>query len=296
MAPRTQFDPVNSSGPSTLTSGTQSQPPRQLPDLPVEILELINEHLVRKNGQDPETFEMLDFRLTCKEINQKTHDFFSKLAFDHLTIHLTLADLCWINDISQHPSFAAKVRTVEIAVHDRCLNAEELRKAQELLASTEGSSSRHRCTRRKVEHVHFESSEKFYVERSAADGIMLVTAFQRLSNLREVVLPCVKLFDMPIRKEKDGQGPSTGRIFSMLLTSLSHANRKLESFRMKHGRQSYEEAIPVSILVMPAKVLSCLSQLRRLDLWLEADDYSYKSKQRNSDCIPSRHQADIHVS
>lgn len=138
-----------------------------------------------------------------------------------------------------------------------------------------------RQIRRDLYRARAEQADKAFIERSATDGIMLVTAFQRLSNLKDIIMSSVDIKEdrMPIRRAQDGEGPFTGRIFSMLLSSLAHAHVKLETFRISHRLSfDHQEGIPVSALSMPRPVLDCLSGLHKLHLLLEAGRKSYEGE------------------
>jgi hypothetical protein len=135
--------------------------------------------------------------------------------------------------------------------------------------------------KQQIRRANIEHAGKSFIERSATDSNMLALAFQRFQNLKEVSVLCGNLRDdsISLRRRDYGEGPSTGRLFSVLLSSAAHANLKLESVCTSYsGYFIHDEGVRVSTLSMPKAMLSSLSNLQRLELCLETSNLIFGRK------------------
>lgn len=76
--------------------------------LPVEIFDVICDSLTHVHGHQRPIY-MYDLRLTCREINLKTYDFFAKAAFQSINFQQTSDGLRTLEDITQSPGIAEKI-------------------------------------------------------------------------------------------------------------------------------------------------------------------------------------------
>ena len=252
----------------------------RLDELPVELLELICGFVIT-DGLLPWVHDMLDFRFTCRAINAKTYDFFGRAAFGSLGVQLSYRGLSRLAAISQCPRLAEKVQRICLFEHDRIMENEEYEEAQKAATSNTLSRKQRRAVEAKLWLANAEQSDKAFVERSATDGIMLTLAFLKLPNLSQVLIRCVdqRRDRLSIRQIQTGEGPSTTRIFSMTVSSLAHAQIKPRELLMRYfGSFKHDQGVSLQALSMPRQVLECLSELRRLDLWLETRGNSFKRK------------------
>ena len=153
--------------------------------------------------------------------------------------------------------------------------------AQETANSADSSSKKRREARSKIRRARFEQADSSFIEQSATDGIMLVLAFQKLPNLKHVLMSCVETseYRISIRRKYHEGGPTTSHNFSVLLSSVAHADVKLQSLCTSYFcGYDHDEGVSVSALSMPKEVLSCLIDLQRLELRLETEGSSYKSE------------------
>ena len=94
----------------------------RLAQLPVELLHEICLYLVYPNGKPPWdipwTFEMKALRLTCREIDMKTYDFFTKIAFKSVAVYQSYEGLQTLSDISESRC-ASRIKQLVFFQHDR---------------------------------------------------------------------------------------------------------------------------------------------------------------------------------
>lgn len=138
-----------------------------------------------------------------------------------------------------------------------------------------------RLLQEQIRLTNLGQMDRSFVERSATDGIMLALAFQRFTNLKELLMPCVNLQHEAkyIRRKHHGEGPSTDHTFSMLLSSAAHANLRPKTIDVVHYSPSATiEAVSLSTLSMPNEILCCLSELRELQLRLQTRSSAYPSE------------------
>ena len=252
----------------------------RLSDLPVELLDLICGNLIQIDWP-PWPRAMFDLRLVCRTIQSKTADFFGKVAFGYIHLQLGYRGLRRITDISQHLVFGPKVQRIYLSHSDRGLHAKPYEEAQEIAHSDNVSSKQRREARQGIKRAHFEQADRSFIEHSATDGIMLVLAFQKLPNLKDIMVACVDTseYRISIRRKQNHGGPTTSHVFSVLLSSVAHANVKLQSLGTDYFcGDDDEEGVLVTALSMPNQVLSCLVDLQGLELRLETDGSYYKSE------------------
>ncbi|KAK3700776.1 hypothetical protein LTR37_015748 [Vermiconidia calcicola] len=189
----------------------------RLAELPVELLELICSFLVDVEGVTRFARFMMTLRLTCRAVNAKTYDFFGKVAFGSLMIHLSYRGLSRLEALSQCPSLAAKVERIVLSTYDQTVDQEEYKAAQERATSDSYSRHQRREAEGKLWRANAEQNDKAFVERSATDGIKLTRAFMKLSNIREILISCVDQREdrLSVRQIQSGKGPTTTRIFAM---------------------------------------------------------------------------------
>ena len=253
----------------------------KLADLPAELLELICGFLVGINDWAPFVFFMLDFRLTCRKINNKTYDFFGKIAFRYLSVTLNSRRLGTLTAMSQCPHFAVNTERIVITTHDQVLGDGEYDDVQKQLRNGNLSPRGRRRAEEQLREAYAEQDDKSFVERSGTDGVMLRIVFSRLPNLREVIVSSVdqRSDRIPLRRKLGSHEPSTTRAFAVTVASLAHAQVRPHLLRLSHaGTFSEYEAISIGGLSMPSSVLDCLSDLRSLILWLQTKGPGFRSK------------------
>ncbi|KAK6397211.1 hypothetical protein LTR65_007711 [Meristemomyces frigidus] len=83
---------------------------------------------------------------------------------------------------------------------------------------------------------------------------------------------------MSIRRHQTGTGESTTRTFSIIIAGLAHAGLRPQEFSVVSlGRCEHDEGVSIHALSIPREVLNCVSELRKLDLYLETNDDLFKN-------------------
>ena len=221
------------------------------------------------------------YALQAEKSTPKTLVFFARVAFTKLRVHFNYQAFSKVITISQHRVFAAKVRTCLLFGYDQAMCIEDYDKARKVSVSPQETSSQRRKAKQRIRRANSKQTENPFIERSATDGIMLALAFHRLHNLKAFAVLCADLREdrKSLRRRDYGEGPSTGRVFCVLLSSAAYASSKVETIHAtNHGHFDLTEAVPVSTLSMPRAVLSSLSNLRRLELCLETSNLLYQSQ------------------
>ncbi|KAI9641885.1 hypothetical protein NHQ30_009752 [Ciborinia camelliae] len=268
---------------SAMSSGSSLSRQRlHLPDLPMETLMLICGHLIDIRPSFPRGSPslMMALRLTSRVIQYKTQDFFERMAFHSVSMHLDSRDLSRLTSISNHPHFASRVQEISVLSNDKELSAEDYDNAFDTMTRNPSESLREIASenRRRSE---LEQVDKASIEHSATDGIVMVSALQRFPNLHTIFLPCADLLKnlISIRRKQYREGPSTNHIFSMMLSSLAHANVRPQNISMCWiGGYNDQEGLSTPALSLPDPVPACLSELQILKLRLQPHEKIYKSK------------------
>jgi len=132
----------------------------------------------------------------CRGISAKTNEFYGRTAFRRLSIHPNYQALQRLTEISQHNAFASKVELLSISTYDRATGSrEEYEQAQVDAASLTLPRRQHREAEAPLWRAHREQDDKAFVERSAADAILLTLALQRMSNVHKVLIHSVDTRD-----------------------------------------------------------------------------------------------------
>ncbi|KAH9841266.1 hypothetical protein Tdes44962_MAKER07823 [Teratosphaeria destructans] len=254
----------------------------RLAQLPVELLEMICEDLAAPWPYVSFPHHMFDLRLTCKEINEKTHKVFGKIAFSKLVFRLDYRDLNRIVEIS-NSSFASFAEFLTFRTYTR-MDWQEYKEDKQALESAGLSRRRRRLAETRLHRARRAEEDENFVQCSSMDGMLLGSALQRMQNIRHVVVPVVSTrerdHEMPIRRYETGSalGASTTRYFSLLMAAIGFAKLKLHRLTASaiiHDK--HVEGVCLSSLWMPRDVLTQLSELRCLELYVQTKDESFKN-------------------
>ena len=250
------------------------KPPEKsyLDDLPVEILELICEELTGIGYDMHFVRPMLSLRLTCRKINNKTHDYFGRTAFRVLGVSTSYRGLQQMSEISES-AFARKVEHILFSQHED--THDDYMTAQDTATSLGSSRRAYRAAEKLLVRVRREQDEKAFIERSGTLGIRLTLALLKMPNIHGVYLYCVDDDKKSVRKEEIGHGESTTQMFSTIVSSLGHAAVKPRRLKVLDAYERYEP-ISLQALCMPRTILNCLSELQHLKLTLETKDNHYR--------------------
>ena len=248
----------------------------------MELLELICKFLLDPLYGITYSWRMWSFRLTCREINAKTYNFYARAAFQRLWIHLDYRGLQKLTEISQWTPFASKVELLHLSNYDRAIEYYEQYQTAQTEANSETLPRRqHRDAEAQLFRANREQDDKAFVERSATDGILLTLALLKIPHVRKVVFDCVDLREdrLSIRHRQTGHGASTTHTFSVILSSMAHARLKPHELRAVYfGCYNDVQGVSLQALSMPRDVLECISDLRHLELRLETKDDLFKSR------------------
>jgi hypothetical protein len=259
--------------------------PSPLAQLPVELLNQICTHLVYPLETNlvyemPCPWQMMDLRLACQQINAKTFDFFSRVAFRTVRVQQTYNSLKKINKIAQHVHFASRIERLFLSLYEGKMSNEKYNKIQTQLSDESISGSKRRELTALVRHAHREQTDAAFMETSTADGIMLTMAMQKMPNLRTIMIISGddREDEWPIRRAQSSTTPTTTHLFSTILSSLAFSEVKPHQLLVPHFGYGYQnQGVSLQALFMPRELLSCVSELRCLEITLETDDTSYKS-------------------
>ncbi|KAF2770387.1 hypothetical protein EJ03DRAFT_270493, partial [Teratosphaeria nubilosa] len=198
----------------------------RLAQLPVEMLEMICEDLAMPYPSLSFPYRMFDLRLTCKEINDKTHNFFGKIAFSRLAFRLEYRDLNRVVEISKS-SFASFAEFLTFRTYNR-VDWQEYEADKQALENADLSQRQRRLTEARLHRARRAEEDEDFVQCSSMDGILLGSALQRMQNVRNVMVP-------------------------------------------------HFEGVRLSALWMPTDILTQLSELRRLELYVQTKDESFEN-------------------
>jgi hypothetical protein len=255
-----------------------------LAKLPVELLHIICIALVYPNGKEefdlPWVFEMMPLRLVCREINLKTFEFFARLSFKFMSVDQSYGGFQRLNEIAEHATCAGKIETLHLSTWDKVMDNEEYTSLQEQLATGSLRGRERREIRHRIRLAHHEQTDKSYIERSTADGIMLTLALRKMTNLRKILIASIdnRQERRVIRQASSLTAPTTTHMFSMVLSSLAFSGVKLHTLKFPsifYG-SSYQ-GVAIQALAVPDDIFRGVSELRDLQLALETNDNSFKS-------------------
>lgn len=232
--------------------------PSILRRLPEELLENICGHIASASAR-PNASGMFAFRLTCREIHEKTDRIFRKLAFRRVTYYSCLSSAQRLLAISRVPKFAAEVGTQVIRDSLEYTGSpwNGLRERLQNRATI-------RAQRRTWEVSERDRHESFFHETSRLDAILLSHALIPLHNLQEVEISPVYGTRETAWAE---HGPITSCMFSTVLAWLAVCGIKPRSLRVING-MGRATGIDLRALVVPETVARSLEQLRVLELFL----------------------------
>lgn len=258
--------------------------------VPLELLELICEHLTSLNGVSLSAPEwLLSLRLVCRSINSKLHDYFGRRAFGTLGIKATYRNLQRVNEIAHSP-FAVKVERILLSGYEEKL--EEGKECDQIVQAVQSGRNSRRA--RKVERMlqltpqeqaqslkltHQEQDERAFIERSGTLGITLTLALLKMPNIRTFEIQCTRIDSKSVRRAKTGVGESTTALFSVVVAGLAHTDLKPHALKfLRYPDFDNHEGVSLQALAMPPNVLNSLSELRHLELRLETKGNVWKSK------------------
>ena len=137
--------------------------------LPVELLNLVCDFLVEEPSYGGEiSWRMLNLRLTCKALNERTYDYFSTLAFTSLAVRMDISHLQTLVDISNIPAFAEKVQRLLFSDYDDDQGFDNHEDYTDAILGRRPESMRDdiRDLSYRLKTVHAEADRKDYIERS----------------------------------------------------------------------------------------------------------------------------------
>jgi hypothetical protein len=256
----------------------------RLAKLPVELLDMICTALVYPDGKEyniPWVFRMMPLRLVCREINLKTFEFFAGLSFKFICVDQSYGGFQRLNEIAEHATCAGKIETLHMSTFDKVMDNEEYESLQDQLATGSLRGRERRELWDRICLAHHEQTDKSFIERSSADGIMLTLALRKMTNLRKIHIGSVgnRQRDRLIRQASSLTAPTTTHVFSMVLSSLAFSGVKLHTLKfpgITHYDSSYQ-GVAVQALAVPDDIFRGVSELRDLQLALETNDNSFKS-------------------
>jgi hypothetical protein len=185
-----------------------------------------------------------------------------------------------LNEIAEHATCAGKIETLYLSTWDKVMDNEEYQSLQEQLATGSLRGRERREIRDRICLAHHEQTNKSFIERSAADGIMLTLALRKMTNLRKILIASISnTHRRVIRQTSSLTAPTTTHVFSMVLSSLAFSGVKLHTLRFSNIPRycSSYRGVAIQALVIPDDIFRGVSELRDLQLALETNDNSFKS-------------------
>ena len=186
-----------------------------------------------------------------------------------------------LNEIAEHATCAGKIETLHLSTWDKVMDNEEYKSLQEQLATGSLRGRERREIRHRIRLAHHEQTDKSFIERSTADGIMLTLALRKMTNLRKILIASINNTEgrRVIRQASSLTAPTTTHVFSMVLSSLAFSGVKLHALKfpsITHYGSSYQ-GVAIQALAVPDDIFRGVSELRDLQLALETNDNSFKS-------------------
>lgn len=129
-----------------------------------------------------------------------------------------------------------------------------------------------------MQGAHREKTCKGLMEQSAADGIMLTMAMQKLPNLKSITIDAISNWEewLTIREARSSSIPTTTHRFSMILASLTLSGARPHSLAISPSITTgfTDQAVALQALWMPDEMLSGVSKLRQLRIVIDTKDNS----------------------
>ena len=186
-----------------------------------------------------------------------------------------------LNEIAEHSTCAGKIETLLLSTWDKIMDNEEYKSLQEQLATGSLRGRERREIRDRICLAHQEQSDKSFIERSSADGIMLTLALRKMTNLRKIHIGSVgnRQRDRLIRQASSLTAPTTTHVFSMVLSSLAFSGLRLHALTFPDINRycSSHQGVAIQALAVPDDIFRGVSELRDLQIALETNDNSFKS-------------------
>ena len=168
-----------------------------------------------------------------------------------------------------------------MSTFDKVMDNEEYESLQDQLATGSLRGRERRELWDRICLAHHEQTDKSFIERSSADGIMLTLALRKMTNLRKILVASIdnRQGRRVIRQASSLTAPTTTHMFSMVLSSLAFSGVKLHTLRfpdLTHYGSSHQ-GVAIQALAVPDDIFRGVSELRDLQLALETNDNSFKS-------------------
>lgn len=134
--------------------------------LPVELVELICSHIVDSEYLSLTTYRLCHLRLTCRALNKKTYEFYTKAAFRKISIHLDTYSLSRLLLIAEAPALASKVETLSLALYDLVVsNHNEYEQTRECALSPDSTAEQREDALSLLREADAEQDDKDLVQR-----------------------------------------------------------------------------------------------------------------------------------
>lgn len=216
---------------------------------------------------------------------QQTYHFLTKVAYESVAVDQTYASYQRLLAISKSAACASQVRQLLFSIYDKA----GIKTYEDLIDQVGGARSRRKRDDilSQVNHLKREQTNKSFMERSTADGVMLTLALHKLSNLQSIrVFPVrTREDERTIREALSSSALSTTHVFVMILTSLALSVAKPQNVRVYSLSYGFDQqAVAIQALSMPREMLQCVSALRELDIRIATNDAAYKSQCHQQCC------------
>jgi hypothetical protein len=219
-------------------------------------------------------------------------DYFARCAFRRLLVHLDLAGLERLKNITQVPLFASKIQSIYFSSYDRSHAWSEYEEYQTTAEDSEASRIARNEALYEMRKARREQDERAFIDRSGADSIAVAMALQLMPNLEEIKMSLPRVDRPSIRQHETGTGYDATRAFSMLAASLPYAKASLQTFLacgMMHGAHfEFDQGVSIQALALPSTVLASFATLQRLHLLIETEDTLYRSELVHFEKLSSR--------
>lgn len=257
----------------------------RLENLPVELIEQICDSILPSDpfGRGLHLRRLFSLRLTCRQLNHKTFDFFVKNAFFGVSVDNNSKKLHKLQQLSQRPVLLSKVKTLLYCDWDRFpFNTEE--EYEQLLHKADSpdvSRKERKRARAALRDMYEEQEDRDYIARAGLDSITRAMALPQMPKLRSIIISPMdtKHNGVLLRRRLLGDVLTTSRMFSVLTAGLAQAGTKINTLRFDYlSNDTSQEGISLQALIMPRSALQCFSELLELELWLQTDDEQHRSE------------------
>ncbi|KAE9961593.1 hypothetical protein BLS_001710 [Venturia inaequalis] len=196
------------------------------------------------------------------------------MAFKTVGIDCSHSSLARLNEISQHGPAASQIEIMLIGP-ERPRDEVEYKAIQDQLSDSSLSKRQRKEAARRLEDADLKEVDRAFMETSAAAGIMLSKALEKMPKLRRMFMLGQRRMDAPNEDILPPSQRTTSRLFSMILSSLALSRVQLEKLEVQHFGCDYpDQGISLRALCVPPEYRYCLSKLSKLELAIETNESS----------------------